>query len=317
MRAAPGGSPALPALHTRLSSTAVPATIGPVHHIDHQLLALVLTPARPGPARLGRICFFLASTAALLAFTVRAPAGDAQPSPRPLKVLYLAGGGFHDYATMVPRLTNRLSRLGAISFQTHFDLEPLRDPSFGRDYDAVIYDVCFEEAPDQLLENALQTVRQGKPAVMLHCAVHAFRHSPKIRDWETCCGMRSKVHDPYASFTVTNLDPASPITASFPAQWTTPGDELYQTISIDPQSHPLLRAKSPKDGREHIVCWTCQFGEGRVFATTLGHDQKTASAPEYQRLVLNGLLWACRRLGPDGLPLRGTAPAPAPEAARP
>ena len=125
--------------------------------------------------------------------------------------------------------------------------------------------------------------------MMIHCAVHAFRRSPKIREWETCCGMRSKVHDPYAPFAVTKLDQSSPITKLFPNDWKTPGDELYQTISIDPESHPLLKARSPRDGREHIVCWTYQFGQGRVFATTLGHDMKTASSRDYLQLLANGL----------------------------
>jgi type 1 glutamine amidotransferase len=141
----------------------------------------------------------------------------------------------------------------------------------------------------------------------MHCAIHALRNSPKIRDWETLCGMRSKVHDPYEPFTVVKLDPASPITSSFPNNWATAGDELYQTIFIEPESHQLLKAKSPKDSREHIVCWTREFGKGRVFATTLGHDMKTCSTPEYRRLLANGLLWACGKLQPDGTPAPGYA----------
>jgi hypothetical protein len=44
-----------------------------------------------------------------------------------------------------------------------------------------------------------------------------------------------------------------------------------------------------------------------VFATTLGHDLKTAGMPEYHRLLANGLLWACGKLGDDGKPLEGYA----------
>jgi hypothetical protein len=107
--------------------------------------------------------------------------------------------------------------------------------------------------------------------------------------------MRSKVHDPYEPFTTEKLDPASVITKDFPDRWTTPGDELYQTIEFLSGSHPLLKAKSPRDGRDHIVCWTQEYGKGRVFATTLGHDMKTAESPEYLRLLANGMLWACER----------------------
>ena len=157
----------------------------------------------------------------------------------------------------------------------------------------------------------LVAAKAGKPTVLIHCAVHAFRKSPKIREWETCCGMRSKVHDPFGPFAVTRLDDASPITKFFPTEWKTPGDELYQTISIDPDSKPLLKAVSPKDGRTHVVCWTFQYGGGRVFATTLGHDMKTASAPEYLRLLSNGLLWSAGKLQPSGEPAPGFGPQPA------
>jgi type 1 glutamine amidotransferase len=194
-------------------------------------------------------------------------------------------------------LTNALAAPANATFTTKFDMDILRDAHFADGYDAVVYDLCFDKADDDvLIEHALNATRAGKPTVMIHCAVHAFRYSPKIREWETCCGMRSKVHDKYEPFTVTKLDPASPITTQFPDGWKTEGDELYQTISIDPASHPLLKVKSPQDGREHIVCWTAKYGQGRVFATTLGHDMKTAATPEYMRLVANGLLWATGRL---------------------
>ena len=119
--------------------------------------------------------------------------------------------------------------------------------------------------------------------------------------------MRSKVHDRFEPFTVVKLDSKSPITLSFPEIWEMPGDELYQTISIQPESHQLLKVKSPQDGREHIVCWTYRYHSGLVFSTTLGHDLKTAASPEYLRLLANGLLWTCGKLGPDGKPAPGYA----------
>jgi type 1 glutamine amidotransferase len=53
------------------------------------------------------------------------------------------------------------------------------------------------------------------------------------------------------------------------------------------------------------VSWTSSYGKGRVFATTLGHDMKTASLPTYQRLLADGLLWACGKRGDDGEPAAG------------
>jgi type 1 glutamine amidotransferase len=229
----------------------------------------------------------------------------ADPQPAPIKVLLFVGGGYHDYDKLAPHLTSKLKELANVTFVVEDSYEVLHSPKFADDFDAVLYDWCFDQAPDDVLENALKTTAAGKPTVMVHCAVHSFRRSPKVSEWETCCGMRSKVHDRFEPFTVVKLDPKSPITLGFPDNWETPGDELYQTISIQPDSHQLLKAKSPQDGREHIVCWTYQYHQGRVFSTTLGHDMKTSVSPDYLRLLANGLLWTCGKLGPDGKPLPG------------
>jgi len=248
---------------------------------------------------------FGACWAAFIISIITTFAADA--APKPIKALFFVGGGYHDYAKLAPHLTSKLSELVKVSFVVKDNFEPLHDPKFADGYDAVVYDWCFDEAPDDVLENALRTTAAGKPTVMIHCAVHAFRRSPKISEWETCCGMRSKVHDRFEPFTVVKLDPKSPITLSFPETWDTPGDELYQTISIQPESHQLLKVKSPQDGREHIVCWTYRYHSGLVFSTTLGHDLKTAASPEYLRLLANGLLWTCGKLGSDGKPAVGYA----------
>lgn len=239
-------------------------------------------------------------------------AAQAAPAPQPpLKVLYITCGGYHDYAAQAPYLTTNISKLINATFDVRFGLEALNNPKFAVGYDAVFYNVCEEKALDQALDNAMQTARDGKPTVLMHCSIHAFRYSPKIKEWETLCGLRSKVHDPYGPFTITKVDQNSPITKFLPADWRTAGDELYQTIAVDPQSHQLLIARSPVDGRQHVVCWTSQFGQGRVFATTLGHDMKTCSMAEFRQLMANGLLWACGKLGRDDAPAVGASVAPA------
>lgn len=230
-------------------------------------------------------------------------------SPAPLKALFLTGGGYHDYEKLAPHLTSSLGKLANVTFDVKFGLDVLKDKNFAAPYDAIVYDVCFDEADTALLENAMAAAHAGKPTVMIHCSVHAFRKSPKISDWESCCGMRSKVHDPYQSFATEKLDANHPVTKPFPSDWKTAGDELYQTIEFPATSHALLKVKSPHDGREHIVCWVQTFGEGRVFATTLGHDMKTAEMPDYLRLLSNGLLWACDKLDDKGEAKAGYATA--------
>jgi type 1 glutamine amidotransferase len=210
-----------------------------------------------------------------------------------LRALFVTGGLWHKYKKLAPYLTNKLALRDNVGFQTVFGLDVWKNRNFADGFDVVVYDLCFDDVDDALLDNALAAGRAGKPTIFIHCAVHSFRNSKKVHEWEDYIGLRSKFHDKFGPFETTRMDASSPILQGFPDLWKTRGDELYQTIEVVPDSHPLLRATSPKDGRTHIVAWTHTYGSARVFATTLGHDKTTAHSPEYQQLLANALLWVC------------------------
>lgn len=226
----------------------------------------------------------------------RADAGEPGANPRSLRVLWVAGGVCHDFDALVPLLTTSLRSRIRAEIDVSLDLEAWRDEKFADAYDAVVYHFCRDDAEGVLIDHALQATRSGKPTVLIHGAVHSFRDTDRVGEWERLCGMRSKVHDSYQPFATSKLDPAHPITRAWPDDWATAGDELYQTIEFLAGSHALLKSRSPQDGREHVVAWTSRYGTGRVFTTTLGHDVTTARMPSYQRLLADGLLWACGRL---------------------
>ena len=116
--------------------------------------------------------------------------------------------------------------------------------------------------------------------------------------------MDTRVHDKFQAFS-TEKAADHPILKTFPDHWSTPGDELYNTIKMMPTATPLLKAKSPISGAAHVVAWVNQYGKTRVFCTTLGHDMKTGANADYQRLLAYGLLWACDKLGANGKPVEG------------
>ena len=184
-----------------------------------------------------------------------------------------------------------------------FGLDTLGDKNLGDGADVLVYNMCYDDAEPAVIENLLNITRSGKPTVLVHCSMHSFRPSD---DWTDCCGQRTRKHDAYRGFSTAKVDAEHPIMKKFPDRWTTPGDELYQTIKLAEDSHPLLMAEG-EEKRESIVCWFHTYGKGRVFATTLGHDMKTASQSDYHQLLASGLLWTCDKLADDGQPREGYA----------
>ncbi len=222
------------------------------------------------------------------------PGGQASANVQPLKALFVTGGLWHDYKKLAPYITKDLAARDNTKFQVAYGTEIWRNPKFSDGYDLVIYDLCFDDVDANLLDNALAAGKHT-PTIFLHCAVHSFRNSPNVYKWEDYIGLRSKFHDKFGPFQISIADPGSFVVRNLPAHWMTRGDELYQTIEALPDSHPLLEATSPIDGRTHVVAWTHQYGSARVFGTTLGHDSKTAESSEYRELLANSVLWVCGR----------------------
>ena len=72
-----------------------------------------------------------------------------------------------------------------------------------------------------------------------------------------------------------------------------PKGELYHSIRLFDSATALAHANRRGDNQPQICVWTNQYGQGRVFATTIGHYNETMVEPTYLDMVTRGLLWAC------------------------
>ena len=240
-----------------------------------------------------------------LIFCGSATARGADSEPAPLKAAFYTGGCCHDYAALGPLLTRAISKHANVTWTINSGLDDFKDPKFAEPYDVLVFDNCFpDEHNPALIHNICSAIHEGKPAVMIHCAMHTFRKVGDA-DYIAMLGLKTNSHDGFRGIGTKNVDPKNPIVAFWPEKWTTDGDELYR--NLDFTGHALLTAYSQESKKDHVVAWTNQYGKGRVFATTLGHDMKTAGQPVYQQLLANGLLWSVDKLSPDGKPLPGYA----------
>jgi type 1 glutamine amidotransferase len=148
----------------------------------------------------------------------------------------------------------------------------------------------------ELVTNAMQTARNGKGTVLLHCALHTFRHVPA---WTELLGVRTITHDGYRELTLKKSRNEHPILIDQPESWQTAGDELYAHEYVVKGVTPLLTSYSIQTKSDHVVAWAHVYGQGRVFGTSLGHDLKTVDSVPYQKLLARGLAWAASREYPD------------------
>jgi putative heme-binding domain-containing protein len=277
--------------------------------------------------------------AALVAVIAILP-GRAQNTPKPLRILLVAGGCCHDYAGQQKVLSKGISQRANVRVDVWWTDDKSVEPpltiydkdDWAKGYDLVIHDECAAGNKDLTVMKRILDVHKTVPAVHLHCAMHSFRNGTD--QWFKHLGLQSASHGPQEPIAIDFVDQEHPITKPL-ENWTTIKEELYNNVNVF-DAHPLAIGKQivKRDGKEKeevsIVVWTNEKQGARSFSTTLGHNTATVEDPRYLDLITRGVLWAAGKLEEPGY--LGTAytgentvtfepakptPPPAPKAAAP
>lgn len=235
---------------------------------------------------------------------------SAQSKVKPLKALLITGGCCHEYAKQKDILKKGIESRAMVEVShVHTDDTTTKarfgiyeNPEWSKGYDVIIHDECTSDVKEEkYVENILSAHRKGLPAVNLHCAMHSYRLEGKD-DWFQFVGIQSARHGPQKPIEVTFVDRQHAITKPL-ENWTTINEELYNNLKLFPTAHPLARGRQDtgKTIDEYVVTWTNEYGKGRVFSTTLGHNTDTVADARYLDLVTRGLLWSCDKLNQDYL----------------
>lgn len=266
--------------------------------------------------------------------------GRAQNTPKPLRVLLVAGGCCHDYAGQQKVLSAGISSRANVRVDVWWTDDKSVEPpltiydkdDWAKGYDLVIHDECAAGNKDLAVMKRILDAHRTIPAVHLHCAMHSFRNGTD--QWFKHLGLQSASHGPQEPIAIDFVDKEHPVTKPL-ANWTTSKEELYNNVNVF-DAHPLAIGKQivKRDGKEKeevsIVVWTNEKQGARSFSTTLGHNTATVEDPRYLDLITRGVLWAAGKLDEPGY--LGTAytgentvtfepakptPPPAPKAAGP
>ena len=250
---------------------------------------------------------------------------------KPLRVLVVAGGCCHDYATQKEVLKKgieaRVNATVEVAYDPTKSTKPLfelfKSPDWGKNFDVVVHDECAADITDQAyVANIVNAHKNGLPAVNLHCAMHSYRWGnfkepvkagADNASWFEMLGLQSTGHGPQQPIAIAFTDKDSPIVKGL-ADWTTVNEELYNNVQIltaktlakGTQKIPERKDKkgkvTPAQEVTAVVVWTNEFGpkKTRIFSTTIGHNNATVEDARYLDLVARGLLWSVGKLEADG-----------------
>jgi uncharacterized protein len=246
----------------------------------------------------------------LLALCAAAALGAAAPAPaddaKPVRVLFVLGSPpFHDIRNLPPILEKVLDRVGGFQvtrLEPPADKRPDDPAHMARlaqvkraDYDVLVFYTSGYKL-DETQERALERfVEDGGGIVGIHGASLTFGNSMM---WMRLLGARFTGHIPGTHrLNIVIDDPQHPITAGVGDFTIT--DEEYKHRFADVEKHVLARFRERPPGSDPManmdIVWTREVGKGRVFYTALGHGREAWENPAWQKLVVQGILWAAGR----------------------
>ena len=234
---------------------------------------------------------------ALVAALAFALPGTAAETPGKIKVLLVTGDDvlpYHDWHTVSQALKETLVSCGKFEVRVCEDAGVLDSAATLGRYDLVLLDYYNAKTPTLSAgakENLASFVKDGKGLVITHLSSASFK---EWEEFHKLCGrywvMGKSGHGPRGVFKARITKTDSPITqglADFEAD-----DELYSKLQGDVPITVLLEADSDWSKKTEPLVFTVEYGKGRVFHETLGHDAKAVNNPTVQKLIQRGCEWA-------------------------
>ncbi len=221
----------------------------------------------------------------LLALLLLAAPLAAHSAPRtgPLRVLFLGHTSeHHDSGTFHPLL---MRAWGREAIYLDYETSPaVLTPARLADYDAVLLYANHDRIAPEQAQALLDFVAAGGGYVPVHSASFCFRDNPEA---VRLVGGQFKSHGT-GVFKPVFTQPDHPILQGLREYET--WDETYVHHRLTDDRDTLMERI---EGDHHEPwSWTRTHGQGRIFYTASGHDERTWGNEDFQKLLRNGLRWA-------------------------
>lgn len=224
--------------------------------------------------------------------------------PKTGKLLYmtLCTGYHHESIPLSEQIVKELGEKSGA-----FQVTVTEDPgAFTREnlknYDAVMFYTTGElPFTDEEKSAFVDFLKSGHGFVGVHSATDTWY---EWEDYNKIVGGYFNEHPWHQVVTVDVADPSSPLVNSVGKSFQI-NDELYQIadfqadtshvlLRLDPASVDLKKAGVHRRYYGWPIAWTRQFGKGRVYYNSLGHEDATWNDPRYQDMLLKGIKWVMR-----------------------
>lgn len=231
----------------------------------------------------------------MMALAGSAMAGQ-QPTPG-IKALFVTGRdvGAHPWRETTPALRKILEDSGKFEVVVCEDPAILESKAAIDKYDIILMNYYNQGVPpisDQAKENLSNFIKGGKGFVPFHLSSASWSEWP---EWRKICGrnwiMRTSGHGPYGEFSSKVVKPDHPIAKGVPAEFKTE-DELYAKLQGDEKINVIVEAYSDWSKKIEPLCFTVDYGKGRVYHHCYGHRVSSIENPPVAKLWLQGCEWA-------------------------
>lgn len=220
--------------------------------------------------------------AALTVVLAAGALGVAGTSGR-IKVMFLRGGGVHDWKNNTPILKAIIDQTNDFEVTLTENPDDLKERI--KEFDIIAVYTTGMELTKEQEKGLCDFVEKGGGFVGIHSASDSFKNSDRY--WEMVGG-RFAGHGG-GKYTVYIYDHDHPITnglKDFEIE-----DETYShNYHRNAQMRSLIRMN--RGDERQSMGWVSYYGKGKIFYTGLGHGHEAWSNPSFQRLVIRAMYWA-------------------------
>ena len=211
----------------------------------------------------------------------------ADESPK-INVLLFTGGEIHNYQEIGDALEAGLKSYGRFNLtRVANDLSYFTKADLSK-FDVILFEYTVGTITEGQKRAIMNFVAGGKGFVGIHSTTDSFRGDP---DWRAFMGAHFIGHPPYRDFQVSVTQPDHPIMQGFPVEFMA-RDEMY-IMDYDPRLNILCA--SYYKGKVVPVAYTKNWGDGRMYYHSFGHDGAGAGRAYALRMIGRALLWAANQ----------------------